>query len=720
MTTTDPLRAADPDVVVLRGRTIRAGTPATQLSRFGDQVWILQPAHPDAHQGVNAVHWEPFPAHLVPLFKTFALAVLDHPVPAEWAVSTGVQFLGVQTFSTRMLHLRVFATWMNDHGLKELNVVTDRHLERYRSHVLALDCRPKRRADLLNAVLMLHNYREYLPPSCQLATRAAPWGGTIDYDQLGPIAVKGENKTPKIASATMENLLAWSLWMIEEAGPDIVAAHDFYQQIRTGTHPSQQRYAGLGETDRLRVFLDHSQRDQTPLPGTTTSSGTVEPNDHYLGQLLGASRPDHYVRKSPVRRRMLAEASLPINDKSHLGSAVTGTINGKPWRDEPIALDELADLVRLLFAAGAVIVCYLSGMRPGECLNLRKGCRDTDPDSGELLLNGRRGKGRGRTPAPDQPRRHAEPHKNDDPLKRPWVVVQPVHDAIAVLERFAFGDLIFPAKPMRSVRSGFLNNRARSSAYMAQDINDFVDWVNRTFTTTDQDPPIPPDSTKHLHLSRFRRTLAYFIVRQPRGLIAAALQYGHVSTLVTLNYSGSADTEWMNELAVERLEMVVEQTEEDTNLLDDGEHVSGPAADEYRVRVVRSAPFAGQVINHARNVERLLASVDPNIHHGEGMTCVWTRQTAACERARIEAGLPTDGQPDQAECRTTCQNLAYTDRDIVQLQHRVTALDATTADRLTPRPLRDRAATQATQTREIISRHERSRTTVVTREGEDA
>jgi hypothetical protein len=68
-----------------------------------------------------------------------------------------------------------------------------------------------------------------------------------------------------------------------------------------------------------------------------------------------------------------------------------------------------------------------------------------------------------------------------------------------------------------------------------------------------------------LHTARAdrSRTLAYFIVRRPRGLIAAALQYGHVSTRVTLNYSGIADTTWMEDLAVERLELVLEQADRD-------------------------------------------------------------------------------------------------------------------------------------------------------------
>jgi hypothetical protein len=44
------------DTVVLRSRTIQAGTPDDRLSRFSDAVWVLQPAHADAHHVVNSVH----------------------------------------------------------------------------------------------------------------------------------------------------------------------------------------------------------------------------------------------------------------------------------------------------------------------------------------------------------------------------------------------------------------------------------------------------------------------------------------------------------------------------------------------------------------------------------------------------------------------------------------------------------------------------------------
>lgn len=205
--------------------------------------------------------------------------------------------------------------------------------------------------------------------------------------------------------------------------------------------------------------------------------------------------------------------------------------------------------------------------------------------------------------------------------------------------------------------------------------------------------------------------MAYFIVRRPRGLIAAALQYGHVATKVTLSYAGDADISWMDDLAIERLEFVVDQIDTDWAAIEDGEHVSGPSANEYRQRVARAAPFAGRVVTAVRSAERLLAQADPNIHHGEGMTCVWRAETAACRRARIEAGLPALDAPEQSECRSTCQNLAYTDRDIEQLRGRLTVLEQGSRDPLAPRPRRERAAALADQARAVIEGHERSRET---------
>jgi hypothetical protein len=155
--------------------------------------------------------------------------------------------------------------------------------------------------------------------------------------------------------------------------------------------------------------------------------------------------------------------------------------------------------------------------------------------------------------------------------------------------------------------------------------------------------------------------------------------------------------------------MILDQSEYDAAGLRDGEHVSGPSAAEYRARVERAAAFAGRTVTGVRNVRRLLASVDPDIHHGEAMTCVHRAETAACRAARIADGLPPGDGPDDSECRSTCANLVYTDRDIATLRERVAHLAAAAADPLAPAPLRDRATAQAARAQDVISRHESSR-----------
>jgi len=267
-----------------------------------------------------------------------------------------------------------------------------------------------------------------------------------------------------------------------------------------------------------------------------------------------------------------------------------------------------------------------------------------------------------------------------------------------------------PAKPAAHRQPAHGAETSRAATRIAADLNAFLTWVNEHFALADGGPAIPPDPTKHLHASRFRRTLAHFIVRRPRGLIACALQYGHVSTKVTLSYAGAADTSWLDELAAERLDMVLDQIDQDRDHSRGGEHVSGPAAAEYRTRVERAAPFAGRAVTSIRNAERLLANVDPNIHHGDGTTCVYRAEQAECRKARLAQGRAADG-PDDSQCRSTCLNLAYTDRDIDQLRARLAVLDAAAADSLAPRPLRDRAAGQADGVRAVIDRHDTTRPT---------
>ena len=128
--------------------------------------------------------------------------------------------------------------------------------------------------------------------------------------------------------------------------------------------------------------------------------------------------------------------------------------------------------------------------------------------------------------------------------------------------------------------------------------------------------------------------------------------------------------------------------------------------------------MASRAVIRVGNVQRLLASADPAIRHADGMTCVWRAETAACRRARIEAGLPHPDGPEPSECRSTCTNLAYTDRDIAQLRDRHQAMTAGATDPLAPRPLRERAEAIADRLPAVIDRPEQTRDAVPPHRGD--
>jgi integrase len=93
--------------------------------------------------------------------------------------------------------------------------------------------------------------------------------------------------------------------------------------------------------------------------------------------------------KRPPARQVLEACGLPIGDAAALQSPILGRLDGVPWRDRPVAYDEAPVLARHLATACFVAIAYLSGMRPGEALTLRRGCLHYDQAAGLWLLGGR-------------------------------------------------------------------------------------------------------------------------------------------------------------------------------------------------------------------------------------------------------------------------------------------------------------------------------------------
>lgn len=690
------------DTIILRGRHLHPLADTTVLSRFRDDVWFTTPADVDNAKAAPSLNFTPYPATLRKAFKAFILAALDKGRPATLLTGTPGEQASLSSIYGWLIELRLFATWLEARHVTRLCQVTNEHLDLYRTHVLALAVPASRKADYLHAVRVLWAYRENLPLDCRLPG-PRPWGSETARSLAGNTEWNRYNKTPRIHPDTMEALLAWSLRVLEDFGPDIRDAFREERQLMAGTHPTQryyrEHYFARPLVKRLEHFLPELRAADRQLPGQRAADGSIEIACGHLSRLL-ACDATHVYRHAPTIQRMAAEHRVPIAPDAHLGN-ITGRLHGAPWRTQPIGLTEIGDLVRHLRAAGFITICYLSGMRPAEVLRLRRGCLHRD-ENGQLTLTGYASKG--------------TDHRVHEDGERSWAVVSVVGIAVTMLESLTDSPLLFPPSPKRQSPRQILQGRPLRNAVIDAGITAFIDWVNTTFARPDGTVPIPPDPTKPIHAARFRRTLAYFVVRRPGGLIAAALQYGHVNSRVTLSYAGEADTSWLDDVLIERLEMVIDQTNDDLAHLGDGEHISGPSAEEYRRRIAHVAPFAGRVVNKVRNVERLLNSADPSIHHGQGMTCVYRAETALCRNARLEAGLDIDG-PDETECRSACPNLAFTDRDVLAPRERLATLEASAANPLNPRPRRDRHAAQANQVKNIIKYHERTRPSGSTVEG---
>jgi integrase len=685
----------DPSTMVLHARRLHPLADTTALSRFRDDVWLTRAADVDNAVLAPALSFTPYPPALRDTAKAFALAVLDHERPASLMTGSPGEQASLSSLGGWLYELRVLAEWLDARDIQRICDVTADDLDLFRAHVTGLSASKARQADYLHAVRVLWAYREHLPPECRLPA-PRPWGTATARQLAGHTAHSRYNKTPRIHPDTMEALLAWALRVLEDFGPDIRDAFLKDRQLKNGTHPTarfyRENYFGRPVMKRVEHYLPQLRHAGLPLPGQRNEDGTVTLACGHLARVLALEGAGPAYQFAGKIIAAAAEHGIPLGQDAPLGK-VTGRLNGLPWRREPIGLSEVDRLVRMLRTAAFITICYLSGMRGGEVLGLRRGCLRED-EHGQFSLAGLASKG-------------LKQRARDDG-ERTWAVVSVVATAVTMLESLTDSPWLFPPSTKRASVEPIHAERHLKDRIVNADILAFTAWVNATFTRPDGRPPIPPDPVKPVHAARFRRTLAYFVVRRPGGLIAAALQYGHVSTKVTLGYSGDADTGWMDDLVIERLEMVIDQAADDIDHLDSGEHVSGPSAEEYRRRLDRSLAFAGRTVDKVRNAERLLASDDPNIHHGKGMTCVYRAETALCRIAREEAGLDGEG-PDEADCRSACTNLAYTDRDIDALTQRLQILEQGAADPLAPKPLRDRSVAQASRIRAIIDRHQMPR-----------
>jgi integrase len=696
-----------PDTLVLRNRPLRPDTDPAALSRFGDDRWVLTPAIFEDHAKATSVNFAPLPACFQPTAKRYVFAQLDHPDPPGLPGGSCGR-LAVHTIATNVKHLAAFLLWLHGRRIARLDQVTGEDLDAYLRDVLAAGRGVGLMADRVNEVRRLWAHRALLPAGDRLPD-APPWQGTDTAALVGRRVAAPENRTPRIQPATMNRLLAWALRFVEVFADDVLAARAEHATLsqrnprarKRGESPRSARWSGDLERD-VGVLLDELRAAGVPLPGRPRPDGGREVDWGHLGRMLNSQASS---LRRPGVRRLVETSGLPIADGAWLRAPITGRLDGRPWRDRPIGFEEAPVLARHLSAACFVVVAYLSGMRPGEVLTLQRGCVRHDQTAGLWLLHGRKWKGAVDEAGAKRPQ--------GEQRADPWVVVEPVARAIGVLERLHDQPLLFPTTLLPGGQARIAAGRqgkARTTQLVTHDITRLVAWINGYCATsgraTEQIPADP--AGRDLAPSRFRRTLAWHIVRRPRGLVAGAIQYGHVEARLTLGYSGTYASGFPDEHAFEAWLLRLEQLADAEQRLAAGEHVSGPAAPTYRKRTHQATrKFAGRTLATTRQARTLLVNPALQVFPAKGMTCVFDPTKAKC---RLKPTGDADRHnPDLEHCQPGCQNIAWTDQDIASLRAQAAELAALVDDPLSPAPLHERERHELERLRAIIDEHDRTR-----------
>jgi integrase len=690
----------EPDTPVLLHRELVPGTDVTRLCCFGEDRWRLSEAIFEQHETAVSLNFAAIPEPLRPAAKHYVWQLINHDTPIP-LYRVGAERASIRTIISAWPGFKEFLVWLHRQHISGFSQVSHDLLDDYLSHVGSQDITLESKFRRTVEVRRLWTYRSILPETMRLPV-LPPWGGDPAGELFGRPRAQRENRTPRIAEATMAALLSWSLRFVEDFADDIVSAHAEYLRLKARTPEARRRRGPVPlrpprgtVQEQMRAYLAQLRRSRGALPGKMDADGSLGVDWRHVGMVLDRSF-NSKTRDTPTGRLLLA-SGLAVADAAYLDTPITARINGYPWHDGPISYHEARALARQLSTACLVVIAYLSGARPGEVLNLRRGCISHDATADMWLMSGVFFKSAVDTKGNKIP---AGAQRRD-----PWVVVAPVADAVAVLHRLHDQDVLFPAKlePYRR-RPGWVTRTGQARTETSVDLAAFVDWVN-DYCQRRGMPTIPPDPHGGLNISRFRRTLAWFIRRRPRGLVAGAIQYGHVHTRLIQGYAGDYNSGFPDEYAFEDFLARMEELAADEQALVAGEHVSGPAAHIYRARVsAASKQFGGHVLTTAKQARDLLGNPLLQIFHGDGMTCVFDPAHARCQiRGSTEDPMTT---PDIDDCQPRCRNIARTDRDIAAVRARRDELAEIVNDTLAP-PLRhEREQQELNRLNGILEKHQ--------------
>lgn len=664
------------------------------LAAYGDLIWPLDPLSANPGADRKQLYWDRFPADSREEFRLLAWVMINNPLPDWFLVGRPAWHsrLSATMLYGAVLEWRNFATWLQSRGVAGLSACPETAFGEYARHVTARAGASRTTVTrTLSALTRLWAFDAVSPAGLGIAM--PPWVREGVDDYLPAQTPRGGNATEPITPATMGPLLVWALRMVDDFAHDILTA---WAESRRLTDLADATVGTPASKARLKRYLEDLTARGAPVPSRQMFGQTMI-STRYIAAQVGCSPSQINGLSLTERWKGLGEYVRSHPGPCPLPTPVEGHIESEPWTTAIDYTDTRA-LIRHLGTACFIVIAYLTGMRPGEVMGLTTGCCPDLP-SGRHVIHGRVFKG-----ASDEDGNH---YSSGTMRDVPWVAIEPVVSAVRVLEKIVpDGSLLFD-----SAAHTFQHTRPSDGTSLGYEalryrIEDFVTWASQQALRLGRPhETIPDDRHGAIGLARFRRSLAWHIARRPGGLVALAIQYGHLRTAVSAGYA-SRSRDGIHELDLETARATADTLTTLHQDLAAGTGVSGPAARRAIQAAAQAPAFAGSLRTprQARDIldDPALAVYDnPN----SLLMCVYNRDRALCHRAD-----PGDS-PSLHRCKPSCANIARTDRHAQQLRQRADALEQQAGSEAVPGPLAERLHRSSARLRSQADAHSRDRVT---------
>ncbi|MFB7294013.1 integrase [Actinacidiphila glaucinigra] len=688
-----------PDTSVVLPQWISRGNTHPN-ARYRDPVWPLAPLIDNPSKELEALHWRNCPAPLLAQLKMATWTMINGELRPTFVKRRGVSARTRGSAGEMGENVREWmrlARWLHKQDITDLADCTEDQWRAYVAHrwdTGSMSHESAKRVCSRLTDLWAFDQLSALPAGIS----RPPWDieGDDDFVPAADGSSGQENSTEPIDPQVLGPLLVWAIRLVEDFADDILTAWSERGRLTDKVNATESTPEGIAA---LAELLLPQVRSGAPLPSNRTRRpGALALT--YIAALTGATRQQ--VSKFGSRHG-LTELATHRPGPCPLHVPVTGRINGRPWR-EHIDFYEAAELMRHLGTAALIICLYLTGMRPQEVQAMRSGCC---PD-----------------PGPDEdatPRRHLIRSRhfknviNDDghPVSAgedreiPWVAITPVVHAIRVLERMVAQDELLLSAAHHDFQHGRGHHGALKKSTLNKRIEDFVVWVNQEAEAHGlPEQVVPADPHGAIRISRFRRTLAWHIARRPGGLIALAIQYGHMRTVLDARTSSGYGTRSRRGIhSVLDVETALAAADTAAHLRDRvaaGEKVSGPAARRALTAAATTPRFEGRIVpkTFAKKAAKFLARDGVVLYDNPDsfLICAFKHDNALCEPDPGATG------PRQYACQQGCGNTVRTDMHARQMREKADEIDLKAS--LVPEKLAKRLRRNADNFRKMADAHD--------------